>query len=164
MALVTSVLSQHALGQEGGLATTGDYKTVTVRSTTEDLKFGRVALRGASDDLAILPAGSAGVVMGVVLRREDIEPSQLAGTGDIPAGHSAICLRKGRVWVVPEVNVTQGQEVYYRHANTTPDAAPAALGRFRNDADTADATLLPGAVWASSASAGALAILEVNLP
>lgn len=161
MALVTSTITEYAIGQRGMIAQTGDVKTITARASATELIFGRMAIRGASDGLVILPAGTAAAQMGVVVRDENIEPSQIS-TGDIPAGHGATLLRKGRIFVVPEVNVTQGQSVYYRHASA--GAAPEALGAFRNDTDSGDATLVPGAVWASSASAGELAVLEVNFP
>lgn len=163
MALITSTETGYAIGQRGMIAQSGDVKTITARASATELIFGRMAIRGASDGLVIIPAGTATAQMGIVVRDENIDPS-LISTGDIPAGHGATLLRKGRIFVLPEVDVTEGAAVYYRHANA--GVAPEALGAFRDDNDggSGDVTLVSGAVWASSALAGELAILEVNFP
>jgi hypothetical protein len=163
MALITSTTSTLTAGQVGDIARSGDVKTISARASATELIFGRMAIRGASDGLVILPAGTAAAQMGIVMRDQNIEPTLLT-SGDVPAGQSVSLLRKGTIWVLPEVDVTQGAAVYYRHANA--GSAPEALGAFRDDNDSAsgDVTLVPNAVWASSGTAGNLCALEVNFP
>lgn len=165
MALISTVVTTETKGREGMLSTTDPLMGMVIkRASATQLYFGRAVIVGASDDLVVHPSGSAGTFAGVVIEDMNIYAGSLSGAGDIPVGHDAQILRKGRIWVVPEQDVVTTDPVYYRHANTTPDAAPAALGRFRKDADTADATLLSNAKWVTSGLAGTIAELEINLP
>jgi hypothetical protein len=165
MALIPNVVTTETLGREGMLATTDPLTGMVIkRASATQLYFGRAVIVGASDGLVVHPSGSAGTFAGVVIEDMAIPSSLLSGAGDIPAGHDAQILRRGRILVVPEQDVVTTDPVFYRHANTTPDADPAALGRFRKDADTADATALPNCRWATSGLAGTLAQLEINLP
>lgn len=165
MALISTVVTTETLGREGMLAT-ADPNTgmVVAHATATQLYFGRAVIIGAADGLVVHPSGSAGSFFGIVIEDQAITPALLSGAGDVPIGHDAYILRRGRIWVVPEQDVVTTDPVFYRHANTTPDAAPAALGRFRKDADTADATALTNARWVTSGLAGTLAQLEINLP
>jgi len=75
------------------------------------------------------------------------------------------CLRKGRVWVLPEADVTQDGAVY---ARITVHGGLDQLGAFRGDGDTVSsvdtATLVPGARWCTSGTAGTPTQVEINLP
>lgn len=165
MALVSSVVTTETKGREGMLSTTNPMDgLVTKHASATQLYFGRAVIVGASDDLVVHPSGSAGSFFGIVVEDLTIPPVLLSGAGDVPVGHDAKILRRGRIWVVPEQDVVTTDPVFYRHANTTPDADPAALGRFRKDADTADATALTNARWVTSGLAGTIAELEINLP
>lgn len=128
--------------------------------------FGRACLAvvGAGDQF-VQPTGSAGVFIGILKHTHAIEQSQVVvGAAGLPVNHPGAVMRRGRIWVVAETvidDVTDG--VFYRH--TTPGAAPEFLGRFRNDADTADATLIPEATWGRITTAvGQLTFIELNLP
>jgi hypothetical protein len=128
--------------------------------------FGRACLAVTTDgEQFVQPTGSAGVFLGILMASHAIAQSQVvAATGELPVNHPGAVLRKGRIWVVAEdvvSDITAG--VFYRH--TTPGADPEFLGRFRTDADTADATLVPEARWVRVTSAvGELTIVELNLP
>lgn len=163
MALVDSVVTTETKGREGMLSTSDPLcGLVTKRASATQLYFGRAVIVGASDALVVHPSGSAGTFAGVVVEDLNIPGSLLSGAGDIPVGHDALLCRRGRVLVVPEQDVVTTDPVYYRHAS--PGALPEALGRFRKDADTADATQIANARWATSGLAGTIAELEINLP
>lgn len=165
MALISSVVTTETLGREGMLATTDPLAGMVIkRASATQLYFGRAVIAGAADYLCVHPSGSAGTFIGIVVEDLSIAPELLSGAGNVPVGHDAHILRRGRIWVVPEQDVVTTDPVFYRHANSTPDADPAALGRFRKDADTADATELTNAKWVTSGLAGTLAQLEINLP
>lgn len=165
MALISSVVTTETKGREGMLSTTNPLDGLVIkRASATQLYFGRAVIIGATDHLVVHPSGSAGSFFGVVVEDLSIPSVLLSGAGDIPAGHDAQILRRGRIWVVPEQDVVTTDPVFYRHANSTPDADPAALGRFRKDADTADATALTNARWVTSGLAGTIAELEINLP
>jgi hypothetical protein len=165
MALISSVTTSETKGREGMLSTTNPLDGMVIkRASATQLYFGRAVIIGASDPFVVHPSGSAGSFFGIVIEDLSIHPLLLSGAGDIPVGYDAQILRRGRIWVVPEQDVVTTDPVFYRHANSTPDADPAALGRFRKDADTADATALTNARWVTSGLAGTIAELEINLP
>lgn len=161
MALITGIHNVSDLGKEGDVATTMYLSLETKVDPANELFFGRAVIRGSADGEVEHPSGTAGTFMGVVRRDEDIDPADLT-TGDLPAGHDAQIVTRGVMWVIAEDAVTEGAAVYYRH--NAPGALPEALGRFRSDVDAGDATLIPGARWASSATAGNPAKLELNIP
>ncbi len=128
--------------------------------------FGRacLAVTGAGDQF-VQPTGSAGVFIGILKHTHAIEQGQvIVGGAGLPVNHPGSVMRRGRIWVVAEdvvSDLTVG--VFYRH--TTPGADPEFLGRFRTDADTADATEIPEATWGKVTTAvGQLTYIELNLP
>lgn len=131
-----------------------------------DSFFGRACLAvAAAGDEYVQPTGTAGVFLGILRHTHSIEIGDLTlSTADQPQNQPGNVLRQGWIWVVAEdtvSDVTAG--VFYRH--TTPGADPEFLGRFRTDADTADATLVPEARWmTTTAGPGELAKVEINLP
>lgn len=162
MAIISTVITSETLGREGLLATSDPLAQIeTMHATATQLYFGRAVI-SAGDNLCVHPSGSAGVFVGIVCEDLAISQDLLSGAGDVPVGYDANILRKGRIWVVPEQTVVTTDPVYYRHASA--GALPEALGRFRKDADTADATLISSARWVIGGSAGDLAMLEISLP
>ena len=115
--------------------------------------------------LVHLPQGATDVTdaklaMGVALHTHAVE-NALTGVNLGYEPQSAVSiLRRGRVYVQVEDAVVEGGAVYVRHVA----GAGEQLGAFRSDADTSDAGILPGASYRSSADAGGLAIVELNLP
>jgi hypothetical protein len=163
MALITTVVDLNPLGREGMLATTQPiFEMIVSRALSTELVPGRAVIRGATDNLVVHPSGSAGVFVGLVCEDQSISTDLPTVAGNIPATYDARIMTKGIMWVVPETDVVQGGAVYYRH--TGAGSAPEALGRLRADADTADATLIAGAKWFTSGSAGTLAMVELNTP
>ena len=128
--------------------------------------FGRACLLVVGDEEQFVqPTGTVGEFIGVLQHSHAIEQSQVtAGAAGLPVNHPGAVVRRGRIWVVAETVINDLSDgVYYRH--TSPGADPEQLGRFRNDADTADATLIAGAKWRKVTTAvGQLTIIELNLP
>lgn len=69
-------------------------------------------------------------------------------------------LRRGRLWVEVEDAVTAYGSVFIRFSASGAEV----LGSARSDADTADAVALPSAKFLTGASAGGVALVEINLP
>lgn len=163
----TSYPQDMGLSFEGAAADgSSDSFRATKTNTAAASFFGRACLLVVTDgDQFVQPTGSAGVFLGVLQHSHAIEQSQVvAGAAGLPVNHPGAVIRRGRVWVVAETIIDDLNDgVFYRH--TTPGADPEALGRFRNDADTADATLIPDARWVRVTTAtGALTVIELNLP
>jgi hypothetical protein len=79
-------------------------------------------------------------------------------------GDAIPVITRGRIWVVPDGNVTSDSPVYWRQIPTLSNPQ---VGTFRADSDGGNCILLPattGIRWITSATAGNLAVLEVNQP
>lgn len=122
---------------------------------------GRMVSRGTDpDSQGLIPAAATDItnadnVLGVSLRDQSRESSS---SGDPQHEDKAVMpvLRKGRVWVYVEDAVTPDSDVFVRFQGGDE-------GMFRSDADGGDAAQLAGARFMSSAGAGELAQLELNL-
>lgn len=86
-----------------------------------------------------------------------------AGAAPYVPGDAIPALTRGRIYVQVENNVTSDSPVYWRIA---PTLANPLVGRFRSDDDSGTAILLSNNIvrWITSASAGNLAVLEINQP
>lgn len=71
-------------------------------------------------------------------------------------------LRQGSCWVVTEDAVVANASVFFRI--TAPTLANEAIGRVRSDADGGDAVQLFGARFLTSAAAGELVKVAINMP
>jgi len=69
-------------------------------------------------------------------------------------------LRKGRIYVRVEDAVTKTSGVYARH---TASGSNTTLGKCRSDDDSSSAGLVPGARYETSADAGGIATVNLNL-
>jgi hypothetical protein len=120
--------------------------SLTISRTVETpagLAFGKPAFQGAHDD-GVVAAGS--VFRGVVLADRNARPQN---GGDLFAkGDTAPVLVKGVVWVVVAGAVAAG--------------APAYLGAGGSFTADTGGTLIPNALFDSSAPAGGLARLRLN--
>lgn len=121
---------------------------------------------GNTDNLAHLPNLVAQITdtnraLGVAVHTQALEQALLnADNVGYPLGSTMSVLRKGRVWVRVEDAVVVGGQPYVRCIA----GAGERLGAFRSDADGSDAGALPGSRYKTSAGAGELAIVEINLP
>lgn len=165
MALISTITTSETIGREGMVATTDpNMKMRIAHATATELVFGRAVIRGSHDNAVVHPSGTTGVFAGVVMEDLGISAYLQATPNTVPVGYDAQIMTSGQIWVIPEVDVTQDNPVYFRHANA--GSAPEALGRFRDDNDggSGDVTLIAGAKWATSATAGNPARLEINIP
>ena len=90
-------------------------------------------------------------------------PQGSVGPAPYIKGDAVPALTRGRIYVTVENNVTSDSPVYWR---ITPTLANPLVGGFRSDSDGGTAILLSNNIvrWITSASAGNLAVLEINQP
>lgn len=143
-------------------------RDIVSRIAEVEIKFGKlvVATVGQSEDLAKVPTATGdistvGLVHGVAMADTSIETADGATYGSFPVDAAVPVIRKGRIWVLAEDEVTDvDAAVFVRHA--VPGAT--GLGSFRTDADGGNATALAGARWRSrTVGTLQLAILELDL-
>jgi len=103
---------------------------------------------------------TSGKALGFALHTQAVENAYSGSNLGYDAGSAISVLRKGRVYVTAEVNVSEGDPVYVRY---TVNGA-LTLGSVRNDDDTSKAGLLPGAYFRKTATAGNITVVEINLP
>lgn len=117
--------------------------------------FGLAMVEGTLPEEQVLkPSAASQTFMGVGVHAHGSEDLTAAGAGtDEMMG----ILSKGRVWVQVDEAVVAGDPVFFRHTGAAAD-----IGKFRNDADTANADALPGARFVVGGST--LALLELNTP
>lgn len=119
--------------------------------------FGLGVVR-AADQTVKLPAAAGDVTNafeGFAVRQEYREPNAAgyANLEPIPI------MREGYIWVAVEGAVTEEGAVFVRH---TASGGNTTLGAARGDADTANATQVPGAKFITSTTAAGYAIVEVR--
>jgi len=90
-------------------------------------------------------------------------PQGSAGAAPYIPGDAVSTLTRGRIYVTVENNVTSDSPVYWR---IIPTLSNPQVGSFRSDSDGGNAILLSNNIvrWITSASAGNLAVLEINQP
>jgi hypothetical protein len=100
-----------------------------------------------------------GFALGIALHTQAVENALTGDDLGYDPQSAVSILRKGEVWVQVEDAVSEGGQAYVRHVA----GAGEQLGAFRSDADGTDASALPTGYYRSSAAAGELAKLEINL-
>lgn len=130
-------------------------RTILHRAGEEEIPFGYAVIGGTADTQVKLPTKTGDKIVGVVTHTHAREVEAATKLDMLNV------MIRGAVYVRPETAVSAGGAVYVRHTAGDPGEDP---GRFRADGDTDKADLLAGARWRTSAGAGKLAILEINLP
>jgi hypothetical protein len=163
----TSYTKNAALGRVGGLADEKPPRDVVTGVAAAAIPFGLFLVRDTGgDDKVKVPTAAVdftarGSLMGVALATQAIESQTGVAAANYPIGHAINVGKKVRVIVRPEDAVTPTSGVFVRH---TSGGGGTVLGSFRTDADTATAADISAyARWMSSADAGELAVLEVDL-
>lgn len=159
MPIQTTYLASPATAIEGMVADASRQTDIMSRAATVAIPAGRFCVR-AADGTCKLPTVTgdvtgAGVGLGVSMYDAVAAPGGYVQYDMVPIVH------KGRVYVVVEEAVTEGDPVFVRFA---AGAGGSNLGAFRKSADTATASQVPNAVYRSSASASGLAVVELNSP
>lgn len=123
-------------------------------------------MTGLSDERAHLPQATGdittvGKVAGISVHNHGVEQNKggINNLGYEPQSAMNL-LKKGRIYVTVEDAVVKGGLPFVRFVA----GATEQLGSFRSDADTSDAVALPNASYVTSAGAGELAVVEVNIP
>ena len=172
MAQTTAPTVAPAVGREGALYDAAPKDVVTkLCEQATGIKAGRVVVKGTADGQVVLPTGTAeitdGSTMGISVYDAAHTPAHLVAGSSAAAEteygdeESIPVLKKGRVWMVAEDAVGQGDAVFVRHVA----AGAENLGTVRSDVDGADATELPGARFESTTTgADELVVVALNLP
>jgi|LULL01.1.fsa_nt_gb hypothetical protein len=139
---------------EGMLADSGKIDALSKITEGASLEFGLGCALGTSDNQVAPLAAIADKFAGVVIHRHREE-------GELGDKVSVSVLRKGRIYVKVETDVQKGDAAFVRAVAVDPERA----GAFRNSADGTDTIDLTGkAEFVTSALAGELAVLDINLP
>lgn len=157
--------------REGFPVDTGLRDIISRLAEADDIYFGKlvVATTGQSEKLAKLPAAAgdittAGLVHGVAMADTSRETPDGATAGKYDTNDAIPVVRKGRVWVVAETEITDiDQGVFVRFQNPGGSPPAASLGSFAGAAGV-DYAALAGAKWKSrTVGTFQLAILELDL-
>lgn len=154
----TSYPTKMGIALEGQIADMQPHSIAGYAAEVE-VGFGIGVTQGTKDTQCKLPGATGFKLLGVTVHSHAREKD--AATQADMVG----VMRQGAIYVRPEQAVTPADPVYVRH---TANGAGKTPGRFRADDDkiagTASADLIANARWRTSAGAGELAILEINLP
>ncbi len=140
----------------------------TANVTGNPVPMGRGLARTTTVNFAVLPAATGFTWEGISVYRAKARPKDNTVsppvTGDVVfrAAESMGVLRSGRIWVRVEDAVTLASGVFLRH--TQGANALHTVGRFRGaDVSLEVDEITSGARWITAASAGALAVLEIDV-
>lgn len=150
-------------GLEGQLADSGPHDIITMELPAR-VPFGLGVTRGSTEGEAVVPDATSevstkGLFLGVTVHTHAVESVNDGLAPAYPAKSVASILKGGRILVKVEETVNAGDQAFCRFATGTGTQ----LGSFRKSADTATAVAVPGAYYYKGASAGGLAVLELNL-
>ena len=153
-----------AAGYPGMQADTGYKHVVSCKNPNIAIPFGLFVARDNADGRVKLPTTSDEVIngKGIALAdfaSESINNGQAAG---YPLKSAVSVMRQGRVWVEVEENVVEGDPVFARYADGS--GGKVQKGALRKSADTSTAAQVPGAKFITTASAGGIAQVELNMP
>lgn len=117
------------------------------------IKFGAAVMRGVAERGA-LPAGAGGVFTAARYLGFALRDRSAVGTVEngFAERESARIMTHGTLWATPAQNVVAGDPVYVRPSN----------GDIQKD-NTNSAVLIPGAVWDTTATAGAGVVAIIRL-
>lgn len=166
-------MSQTTIAEAMGAALPGqlaDLSPHTVESFVSedalDMPMGAVAVaQGTADNGAILPAASNAKLVGILMHSHQYSKDPNGDLGIVtPFGLHKYAvlnvLRKGRIYVIAEEDVSPGDPLFVRYA---AGAGGSQLGAFRRATVSSEMIdLTKVGVFRSTTSAGGLAILEVD--
>lgn len=133
------------------------YGVLAVLDSANSAGFDKIAAKLPSASSDITAAGSA---LGVVVADQGRAQDPSVSGPQYPQNSACPILRRGRIWVLVEEAVNDGDLPFVRFA---AGAGGTQLGAFRKSADTATAAALSGCVFRSSALAGGYAVLQVGV-
>lgn len=150
-----SFITEQLPGRPGTVSTREEITPKDSYTAEGAIESGLLVVRGTDPvKQATLPTGATYLdgrnVAGIALLNERKESTLHAD------GSAVAVLRNGRAYVTVQTEVTAGGPVFVR-------VAAGNIGVFRHDADTANAVQVTGAVYVTSAGAGEVAEVELNL-
>jgi len=156
----TDYNAKHLAGYEGQKV---DLQLANITSKVVEealgLLFGRAVVRGTNDEQCLLPSAAGQDFMGIT-EQTSAGITLETGIHGYEFQREANILDFGMIYVYTEASVVPGDPVYFRHtANTAPLDE---IGVFRNDADTGNADLIPGATFESTTAAGGIAKIKLG--
>lgn len=136
----------------GMIGDSTDYTTRTGNNPAAALEFGLAVAKvaGNSDEVTTTAGVTAGAIVGVAVREVSTT------NNNYPVKSAVTYMTQGAIWVETDETVAVGDDVYVRVAGGN-------IGKFRNDADTANAVLLPNSRWLTGVTGAGLALLSLNL-
>lgn len=158
MAQTTYSLAMVATGYEGGLADSRPSQIDGFRNDAgAEVAYGLgVTKSSATDNLGFQLADPGEIFLGVLVH----DMAKERTTTGLPSLTMGSVLSRGRVWVKVENTVAVGDAVLVR----TTTAGNGKGSFLTGSAAAGVTTLIPQARFMSAASAGGLAILDLNLP
>lgn len=163
----TAYLGTMSPAYEGGHA-----QLISVRSgrnnSGANVPVGRAVVfdaGGGTTELAFkLPSLVGDTVLGVLIADQTIPQNAVIANGGVVDDGMGSIVAHGEVWVSVEQAVTPASPVFTRYTLAGATGTNPALGKFRTDADTAKAVAVTNARFLTSAAAGGLALLQINIP
>lgn len=150
------------IGIAGDLADSSPADVASMRNDdAASMEFGHaVAHASASDEGSAdkLTAITGEIVAGIAMRLNSYSDTQLDADGVVPGNHINV-LRKGRIYVKCEDGCSIGDRLFIRAVASGGEIA-GALRASADGSDTIDSSTQ--GEWRTSASAGGLAVLEVD--
>jgi hypothetical protein len=161
----TSVSQDPAKAYEGQVENPESAEIIT-KVAEAALDSGLGCKQGADDKGCLGVSGATDVTgrgfLGITIYDPSKCPTWPSGvTKPYPIGQLVSILRRGRIWVFVEEAVTPASAPFCR---ITANGGNTVLGRFRASADGGNAEAMSASRFVTSAGAGGLALLEVNLP
>lgn len=110
----------------------------------------RATATGAVENGAVLPSAAGQEFRGVVGLSSRVYENALDSNGrtGVEDKRDFDAQDQGDVWVFVDATVAAGDDVYLRHSGTAAD-----IGKFRNNADTANASQITGAYFLTAGNA-----------
>jgi hypothetical protein len=158
-------------GYEGQVASIQNYHYIRgtlegiTNGSTSYLPWGRfiVAKPGGEAGEIVLPSATGQKILGVTPFSNRFMRLSKDVTG-YPPKQSAVYVAKGVLFLRAETAMTKGGDVYVRHTANTVPLLHEAIGRPRNNADSAKADKLNNVRVLDNVAAGEIFRLELDLP
>ncbi len=140
-----------------------DDKTLTLTATegVDLVVTAAVTNGGEGTATASVTHGTNDTLHALSMHTHQLAQDRDTGAVTYPQYSMVNAVRKGRIWVTVEEAVTSDDSVYLRFKANGTGKDP---GQFRKSSDSSKAILVSGARFVTSAGAGELAVVEINLP
>lgn len=163
MSVQTTYSINPAVAFSGQKADTGndDCLSFVNGEASAEIRFGAVVCQGTAVNEAILPVDANSEALGIVVHSHAYHKTQELGTTGLKPNVPMSVMRKGRIWVLCRSGCTAGDRLYARH--DISDGGTEFKGAPEDAADASDMLDLSNqGRWMTTASAGEIALLEVD--